>query len=121
MKKEKLLIAIAAGAGVAAVAYKLLSKDIPEGVIAVQDFDMDRYLGKWYEIARLPNRLEKDIKDLTDEDSVNKSGSYKVVTKAYNIKKSKWVNAKGKIKFADEKDVGMLKVSYFGPFYVAYN
>jgi apolipoprotein D and lipocalin family protein len=121
MKKEKLLITVAAGVGVAAVAYKLLSKDIPEGAIAVQSFDMDRYLGTWHEIARLPNRLEKDIKGLTEEYSAGKNGSYKVVTKGYNTKSRKWVKAAGKMKFADEKDVGMLKVSYFGPFYVAYN
>ena len=55
MKREKWMIGLAAGAGVAAiaaVAYKLLSKDIPEGAVAVQPFDMHRYLGQWYEIAR---------------------------------------------------------------------
>ena len=121
MKKEKWLIALAAGMGVAAVVYKLLSKEIPKNAVAVEPFDMNRYLGKWYEIARLPNRFEKDINHLTEEYSSNNDSTFKVITKGYNTQKGEWKELAGTIKFADRKGVGMLKVSYFGPFYASYN
>ena len=119
--KDKWLIALAAGAGLAAVIYKLVSKDIPDGAAAVQPFDINRYLGKWYEIARLPSRIEKSITNLTENYSRLDDETFKVVTKGYNTKKGEWVEMVGKIKFGAQKGVGMLKVSYLGPFYVAYN
>lgn len=124
MKKEKWVPAVAFGVGVAAigaVVYKLLSKDIPEGAVAVQPFDKNRYLGKWYEIARLPSKLEKHLKDLTETYSLNDDGTIEVVTTAYNIKKEKWTSLSGTIKFSGPEDAGMLKVSYLKPFYAAYN
>lgn len=122
MKKEKWLVAAVAGAGLAAVTYGLLSKDnIPAGAMPVQAFIKKRYLGKWYEIARLPNRIEKDLKNVTEDYSLNEDGTIKVITKGYNRLTGKWKQATGKIKFAGAEYVGMLKVSYFGPFYVAYN
>ena len=122
MKKDKWLIALAAGAGVAAVAYRLLSKQqIPNGAVAVQPFDKHNYLGKWYEIARLPNRIEKDIKQVTEDYSLDDDGNIQVITKGYNFKKNEWINATGKIKFIGDENIGMLKVSYFGPFFAAYN
>ena len=122
MKKEKWLIAAAAGAGLAAVTYGLLSKDsIPDGAMPVQPFNKKRYAGKWLEIARLPNRIEKDLRNVTEDYSLNDDGTIKVITKGFNTSTGKWKEATGKIKFAGAEYVGMLKVSYFGPFYAAYN
>ena len=124
MKKENWLIPLAAGAGVAAIAgaaYSLLSKDIPKGATAVQPFDASRYMGRWNEIARLPTRIEKNINQLTEEYSFNDDGTMKVVTEGYDFRKNKWREIEGTIKFARNEDVGMLKVSYLGPFYVSYN
>jgi apolipoprotein D and lipocalin family protein len=121
MKKEKWLIALAAGAGLAAVIYKLVSKDIPDGAAAVHPFDINRYLGKWHEIARLPSRIEKGVTNFTEKYSRLNDDTFRVVTKGYNTQKDKWTEMSGKIKFAGQKGLGMLKVSYFGPFYVAYN
>ena len=62
MKNERLLIAIAAGAGVAAIAYSLIpKKQLPDGATAVQPFDKHRYLGIWNEVARMPSFIEKDL------------------------------------------------------------
>ena len=121
MKKEKWLLATLVGAGVGAIVYSLLSKDFPDGSLPVKPFDMNRYLGKWYEIARLPNAIEKNLKNLTEEYSAISNDKFKVVTKAYNFKKGKWRQATGTIKYAGPEDVGMLEVSYFGPFYLSYN
>ena len=121
MKKEKWLLTTLAGAGIGAIIYSLLSKDFPAGAVPVKPFDMNRYLGKWYEIARMPNAIEKNLKNLTEEYSSITDDKFSVVTKAYHTKKNKWKEATGTIKFAGPDDVGMLKVSYFGPFYLSYN
>src|SRR4051812_11893858 len=105
MTKEKLAIALTIGAGVAVAAYSLLSKDIPSGAIPVQRFDMKRYLGLWHEIARLPNRIEKNVNQLTEEYLDNGNGTFKVITKAFNYKKGDWTEAAGKIKFVDGEDL----------------
>src|SRR5476649_2830374 len=98
MKKEKWLIAQAASAGLAAVIYKLVSKNIPDGAVAVQPFDINRYLGKWYEIARLPSRIEKNITNLTEDYSRINDDTFKVITKGYNTQKDEWIEMTGKIK-----------------------
>jgi apolipoprotein D and lipocalin family protein len=121
MKKEKWLLALAAGAGVAVVTYGLLSKDIPKGAAAVHPFDADRYMGLWYEVARLPNRIEKNINQLTEEYILNEDGIMKVITKGYNFKKDEWKTINGKMRLAGSDNLGMLEVSYFGPLYLSYN
>jgi len=121
MKKEKWLIALAAGAGVAGLAYALWPKNkIPKSAI-VQRFDKNKYMGLWYEVARLPNRIEKNLKNLTDEYSLNEDGSIKVITRAYNFDKNKPVEATGNARFAGPDNIGRLKVAYFLPIYLDYN
>jgi len=124
-KNEKWLIGAVTGVAAAATAivvYKLLSKDIPDGAVAVEPFDMKRYLGQWNEIARLPNSFEKHIQDLTEHYGFgDDEDTFTVITKGYNYKKEKWTTVNGTIKYAGKPDVGKLKVSYFGPFYANYN
>ena len=120
--KEKLLIGAAAGVGAAALVYTLWPKrSVPEGATVVQPFDRNRYLGKWHEIARLPNKIEQNIKHLTEEYSLQDDGMIEVITKGYDTKDNEWTAMIGKAKSAGPEDVGKLKVSYFGPFYAAYN
>ncbi len=95
--------------------------NIPEGVKAVQQFDKEKYLGKWYEIARIDFRYEKDLNNTTADYSLNNDGSIKVVNRGFNYKTMKWQQAVGRAKFAGNDNVGMLKVSFFGPFYSGYN
>lgn len=94
---------------------------IPRGVSAVEPFEKEKYLGKWYEIARIDFKYEKDLNNTTAEYSLNKDGSIRVENKGYNPKKGKWVQAIGKAKFVGDDNIAMLKVSFFGPFYSGYN
>ena len=96
-------------------------KTIPDGTVAVSPFDKSRYLGKWYEIARLDFRFEKDLNNTTAEYSLNENGTIKVYNRGFNVKKNKWQDATGKAKFAGDENTAMLKVSFFGPFYAGYN
>lgn len=94
---------------------------IPKGAEAVQNFNKEKYLGKWYEIARLDFKFERNLNNTTAEYSLNENGTIKVDNKGYNTVKEEWNQAIGKAKFVDKMDVAMLKVSFFGPFYGGYN
>ncbi|OKS88147.1 lipocalin family protein [Mucilaginibacter polytrichastri] len=121
MKKGTTFIAVAAAAGAAGIAYALWpKKKIPAGAI-VDPFDKERYLGKWNEVARLPNLIEKDLRDLTEEYSLNEDGTIKVVTRAFNQMKNKPVEATGTVKFKSAETRGQLEVAYFLPIYLDYN
>jgi apolipoprotein D and lipocalin family protein len=121
MKKGKAMIGVAAAASLAGIAYALWpKKKIPAGAI-VDPFDKDRYLGKWNEVARLPNLIEKDLRDLTEEYSPNEDGTIKVITRAFNSIKNKPVEATGTIKFKAAETRGQLEVAYFLPIYLDYN
>ncbi|MCE5205145.1 MAG: lipocalin family protein [Porphyromonadaceae bacterium] len=94
---------------------------IPNGAVAVKPFYKEKYLGKWYEIARLDFKFERNLNNTTAEYSLNDNGTIKVENKGYNTKERKWVQATGKAKFVREENNAMLKVSFFGPFYSGYN
>ncbi|MBN1132226.1 MAG: lipocalin family protein [Bacteroidales bacterium] len=94
---------------------------IPQGAVAVDSFNKESYLGKWYEIARLDFIFEKDLNNTTAEYSLNENGTIKVDNRGFNIRKEEWQQAIGKAKFIGDDHVAMLKVSFFGPFYSGYN
>ena len=87
----------------------------------VEDFDVEQYLGTWYEIARLDHPFERGLDEVTATYSWNENGTIRVQNRGYDTKKEKWNEAVGKAKFKGDKDVGALKVSFFGPFYAGYN
>src|SRR5574344_602985 len=94
---------------------------MPEGAKPITSFQKEKYLGKWYEIARLDFKYEKDLNNTTAEYSVNDDGTIKVLNKGYNTVKAEWTESIGTAKFVGEDNVAMLKVSFFGPFYAGYN
>lgn len=94
---------------------------IPQGATAVKNFDKARYLGTWYEIARLDFTFEKDLNNTTAEYSLNKDNSILVVNRGYDYTKNKWKEARGKAKFRGDDTTAELSVSFFGPFYSGYN
>ena len=118
MKTNKLVYLALLGIGI----FGLNScTTIPKSAIAVKPFDKEKYLGKWYEIARLDFKFEKNLNNTTANYTLNENGSIKVVNKGFNTKKEKWEESTGKAKFVGKSDVAMLKVSFFGPFYAGYN
>ena len=94
---------------------------IPKGATAVTPFEKEKYLGKWYEIARLDFRFERNLNNTTAQYSLNENGSIRVDNQGYNTVKEEWTQAIGKAKFAGDENTAMLKVSFFGPFYAGYN
>lgn len=94
---------------------------IPDGTRAVSDFRLDPYLGRWYEIARLPHGFEEGLSCVTATYSRRADGGIDVVNRGYNLAEDQWEIAEGKAYFIEEPNIGRLKVSFFGPFYGGYN
>jgi len=94
---------------------------IPEGLTAVEGFEQDRYLGKWYEIARLDHRFERGLEQVTANYSVRDDGSLEVLNRGFDTAKGEWREVRGKARFAGDPGIAMLEVSFFGPFYGGYN
>ncbi|MCQ8127533.1 lipocalin family protein [Methylomonas rivi] len=94
---------------------------IPEGVEPVTGFELSRYLGTWHEIARLDHGFERGLTQVTAEYSLREDGGVKVLNSGYNAEEQQRQTAEGKAYFIGRPDEGRLKVSFFGPFYGAYN
>lgn len=94
---------------------------IPEGLVAVEKFELNRYLGTWYEIARIDNRFERGTGQVSATYSLRDDGMVRVLNKGYNSEEERWKTAEGRARFAGSPTVGALEVSFFGPFYGSYN
>ena len=122
IKVQKWHLGLAIGIGAAAIAVNLVScVSIPKGARAISPFRKDRYLGKWYEIARMDFKFEKNLDHVTATYSLNPDGTIRVDNRGYNYLKKEWKESIGKAKFVNGPDTARLKVSFFGPFYAGYN
>ncbi|MEH6557059.1 MAG: lipocalin family protein [Oceanicoccus sp.] len=93
---------------------------VPDSIKPVTGFDLNKYTGKWYEIARLDHSFERGLEKVTATYSINEDGSVRVENRGFSTQNKEWEDATGKAKFAGDKDIGHLKVSFFGPFYGSY-
>lgn len=117
-KKKSLFLLTAAAAG--AVIYNIW-KPVKSDLPVIQDFDLEKYLGEWYEIARLDFFWEKGLKNVLAHYSLQEDGSIKVINSGIKIKDNTPKESTGKAKFVGLPHEGALKVSFFGPFYSGYN
>ena len=86
----------------------------------VSSVDLSRYVGRWYEIARLPNRFEKKCADsVTATYALRPDGKIEVVNRCRKSS-GQYTTAKGKAKIVDKKTNAKLKVTFFWPFYGDY-
>lgn len=93
---------------------------MPEKVSPVDDFDVGRYLGTWYEIARLDHSFERGLENVTAEYSLRDDGGINVRNRGYSPTENEWSEIEGKAYFVESPERGYLKVSFFGPFYGSY-
>lgn len=93
----------------------------PEGLTSVTPFEVKRYLGKWYEIARLDHSFERGLTDVSATYTLKPDGSLEVINRGFNTKKNEWKSATGRALFTGSQNQGSLKVSFFGPFYGGYH
>jgi len=94
---------------------------IPTDIRAVENFDLEKYLGTWYEIARLDHSFERNLIKVTATYSKRDDGGVKVLNQGYDKTTGELSTAEGKAYFVEDADTGRLKVSFFGPFYGGYN
>jgi apolipoprotein D and lipocalin family protein len=93
---------------------------IPENIKPVDSFEATRYLGTWYEIARLDHSFERGLTKVTATYSLRAGGGLKVVNRGWSARDQAWKTATGKAFFVQDPQKGYLKVSFFGPFYGSY-
>ena len=93
----------------------------PPGVTAVTPFDVQRYAGRWYELARLDHAFERGMTNVSAGYTVQADGSVRVVNRGYAPATGQWREAVGKARFTGAPTTGSLKVSFFGPFYGGYH
>ncbi len=98
---------------------------VPQGVTPVQPFNLNAYMGQWYEVARLDNRFERGLTEVTASYSLLPDGDVEVINRGFDAAEGEWRQAVGVAKFVDDaaKNAAKaeLKVSFFGPFYASYN
>ncbi|RAJ06766.1 apolipoprotein D and lipocalin family protein [Chitinophaga skermanii] len=122
---NKKLIFAGAAAAIAATAAYLYTRagkvSMPKGAEAVKDFEVEKYLGTWYEIARLDYKFERNLSNVTAHYSLDEKGQVVVDNKGFNYKKGKWLESVGKAKFVGDPHEARLKVSFWGPIWNGYN
>jgi apolipoprotein D and lipocalin family protein len=94
---------------------------VPSGIEPVTGFELERYLGRWYEIARLDHSFERGLTHVTADYHRQEDGRIQVVNRGYRPAEDRWEEAEGVAVPVGAPDVGRLKVSFFGPFYGGYN
>lgn len=109
------------GSGVIGMALLTGCTGIPDGTQPVSGFELERYLGQWFEIARLDHSFERGLDCVTATYSLRDDGGVRVINRGYNLEEQAWDEAEGRAYFIGDEDVGRLKVSFFGPFYGGYN
>lgn len=110
--------AIAAGT---AIAVSGCAVSVPVGVKPVAGFDARRYMGTWYELARIDHRFEKGLTRTSAHYTLNDDGTVKVVNRGFDASRQEWRESEGRARFLGDPSIAALKVSFFGPFYGGYN
>ena len=93
---------------------------MPEGVTPVSNFELNRYLGRWYEVARLDHSFERNLEAVSAEYALRDDGGIKVINSGRIIDSGQIQQAEGRAYFVEDPSIGHLKVSFFGPFFGSY-
>ena len=89
---------------------------VPDKVKPIQGFELPRYLGEWYEIARFDHSFEEGLTEVTATYSMRDDGGVKVINRGYSKEAGTWDEAEGKAYFVESATTGHLKVSSLAPF-----
>jgi len=85
----------------------------------VADFDAERFMGTWYEIARFDHRFERGLTRVSAQYTLMPDGRIKVVNRGYNTRRGKYREIEGRARLTAQ--TGRLQVSFFLWFYSDYN
>lgn len=115
------ILPVIAAVTVAFLVVACSSPTPPRGVTVVRPFEVQRFLGTWYEIARFDHRFERGLEKVTANYSLMQDGGIQVINRGYNPARGMWQKVTGKAYFTGASDTAALKVSFIGPFYGGYN
>lgn len=93
----------------------------PAGVSVVSPFESQRFLGTWYEIARMDHQFERSLEKVTVSYSAMDDGGIRVINRGYNPDRQMWQQSVGQAYFTGASNRAAMKVSFIGPFYGGYN
>ena len=94
---------------------------VPSGVTVVDGFELERYVGTWYEIARLDHSFERGLSRVTAQYTQREDGRIDVVNRGFNDAKGQWQEARAIARSIGDPTIGSLKVSFFRPFWADYH
>lgn len=121
MKKSSLIVTGSAVLVAGAVVGWYMRRTIPRKAVAINPFEIDRFLGKWYEVARLDYKFDRNIMNTSVDFSLKPNGNLRVVKRWYNYyKKRKEINI-GMAKFAGPIYEAKMLLSFRKPLYFGYN
>ena len=89
---------------------------LPQGVEPVKDFEIERYLGQWYEIARLDHSFERGLSAVTASYSVRDDGGIKVVNRGFKDQTDQWSKQRARPIMLVQRMRGILKCPFLAPF-----
>ena len=106
---------------ISSIAAALTGCATTSDIAAVRDFEPDRYMGTWYEIARLPQYFERDMDEVRAEYTLNPDGTIRIVNSGVRDGEAQSITGKAKLSRPNAKPLtGELRVSFFWPFYSDY-
>jgi apolipoprotein D and lipocalin family protein len=88
----------------------------------VKQLNVERYMGTWYEIARLPHSFQEGLQQVTAEYRLNRDGSFEVTNRGYNDAEGEWETAIGLAEPIDGMEAGFtiqFQWPFKGGYYVA--
>jgi len=92
----------------------------PSGITPVKNFKVKKYMGHWYEVARLDHRFERGLNSVTVDYALIPTGGFTSKSSGYLAKQQAWRAAEGLASFVAGEKLGFLKISYMRPFYDPY-
>jgi len=124
MKKKTFGMAVAATAALLSLTacvgllqrHPVGNRAVPEPRRAVE---IQRYLGRWYEIARYEQGFQRDCEEVTADYSLRQGGGITVVNRCRRPD-GRMTEARGRARIADQASNAKLRVSFFGPFFGDY-
>lgn len=80
---------------------------IPSEVQPVDGFKIDKYIGRWYEIARMDHSFERGLSRVSAEYSLRDDGGVRVLNRGFSVRDNAWKQAEGKAYFVGQPDRGL--------------
>lgn len=93
----------------------------PEGIVPIRPFDVNRYLGTWYEIARLDHSFERGLSNVTANYALRPDGTIRVLNRGYDTSRCEYDERTGQATFDGPPDTASLSVTFFWPFAGGYH